>query len=194
MRGSCNAAAQGIRLCRGFRDVQLAEDGDVRHLVGIVLAIVMAGVLFFAGAGGYLRLLRLPATVVPLSRLPADGGSLLSDHSVLAALIAVACTGMLAGILIAPPRISPLAAGLPGLVLLGWTALYLLSVRHAADLIPLRSHAYGAGFEAMLFDGILGAAGLAMIIPAFVPSRWWAGDNVAEQEDTEVGEFISSLS
>jgi hypothetical protein len=101
MRGSCNAAAQGIRLCRGFRDVQLAEDGDVRHLVGIVLAIVMAGVLFFAGAWGYLRLLRLPVTVVPLSRLPADGGSLLSDHSVLAALIAVACTGMLAGILIA---------------------------------------------------------------------------------------------
>jgi hypothetical protein len=24
----------------------------------------------------------------------------------------------------------------------------------------------------MLLDGILGAAGLAMIIPAFVPSRW----------------------
>ena len=92
----------------------------------------------------------------------------------LAALIAVAGTGLLAGILVAAPRISPLAAGLPGLVLLGWTALYLVSVRRAVHLIPLKSHPYGAGFEAMLFHGILGAAGLAMIIPLFVPSRWRA--------------------
>ena len=39
----------------------------------------------------------------------------------LAGLIAVAATGLLAGILIAAPRISPLAAGLPGLLLLGLT-------------------------------------------------------------------------
>jgi len=58
---------------------------------------------------------------------------------------------------------------------------------------PLTSHAYGAGFEAMLFDWILGAAGLAMIIPAFVPSRWRARDYVAESEVTGVSEFISSL-
>jgi hypothetical protein len=173
---------------------RLAEGDDMRHLIGIVLAIVMAGVLFFAGGWGYIRLLRLSSPAITLSRLPAGGGSLLSDHSALAALIAVAGTGLLAGILIAAPRISPLAAGLPGLLLLGWTALYLVSVRHAADLIPFSSHTYGAGFEAMLFDGILGAAGLAMIIPAFVPSRWRARDYVAEPEDTEVGEFISSLS
>ena len=74
----------------------------------------------------------------------------------LAALIAVAGTGLLAGILVAAPRISPLAAGLPGLALLGWTALYLVSVRHAVHLIPLKSHPYGAGFEAMLVHGILG--------------------------------------
>ena len=92
----------------------------------------------------------------------------------LAALVAVAGTGLLAGILVAAPRISPLAAGLPGLLLLGWTAFYVVSVRHAVHLIPLKSHPYGAGFEAMLFHGILGAAGLAMIIPLFVPSRWRA--------------------
>ena len=84
----------------------------MRHLIGVVLAIVMAGVLFFAGAWGYLRLTALTA---PLSRLPAGGGSLLSDHGMLAALVAVAGTGLLAGILVAAPRISPLAAGLPGL-------------------------------------------------------------------------------
>ena len=140
----------------------------MRHLVGILLAVVMAGVLFFAGAWGYMRLTTL---TTPLSRLPAAGGSLLSDHHMLAGLVAVAATGLLAGILVAAPRISPLAAGLPGLLLLGLTALYLVSVRHAVHLIPLKSRPYGAGFEAMLVHGILGAAGLAMIIPMFVPSR-----------------------
>ena len=143
----------------------------MRHLIGILLAVVMAGVLFFAGAWGYLR---LTALTTPLSRLPAGGGSLLSDHRMLAGLAAVAGAGLLAGVLVAVPRISPLAAGLPGLLLLGLTVLYLVSVRHAVQLIPLKSHPYGAGFEAMLVHGILGAAGLAMIIPMFVPSRWRA--------------------
>ena len=142
----------------------------MRHLIGILLAVVMAAVLFFAGAWGYLRLTVL---TTPLSKLPA-GGSLLSDHHMLFGLAAVAGTGLLAGILIAAPRISPLAAGLPGLALLGLTVLYLVSVRHAVHLIPLKSHPYGAGFEAMLVHGILAAAGLAMIIPLFVPSRWRA--------------------
>jgi hypothetical protein len=159
----------------------------------IFLAIVMTGVLFFAGAWGYLRLLRLPAPDVPLSRLPDGGGSLISDHSLLAALVAVAGTGLLSGILVTAPRISPLAAGLPGLLLLGWTALSLVSVRDAISLIPLKTHAYGTGFEAMLSAGILGAAGLAMIIPVFVPSRWRTRHTAAEAEVTEASEFISSL-
>src|SRR3984885_8012237 len=143
----------------------------MRHLIGILLAVVMAGVLYFAAAWGYLRLTTL---TTPLSRMPAGGGSLLSDHHMPAGLIAVGGTGLLAGILVAAPRISPLAAGLPGLLLLGLTALYLVNVRHAVHLIPLKSHPYGAGFEAMLVHGILGAAGLAMIIPLLVPSRWRA--------------------
>ena len=107
----------------------------------------------------------------------------------LPALVAVAVTGLLAGILIAAPRISPLAAGLPGLLLLGLTALYLTNVRHAVHLIPLKSHPYGAGFEAMLVHGILGAAGLAMIIPMFVPSRWRAR-RIPEPEVSGDAEFI----
>jgi hypothetical protein len=144
----------------------------MRHRIGIVLAVVMTGVLFFPGAWGYLRLLRLPAPADQLSDLPAGGGSLVSEHHVLLALAAVAGAALLAGILVAAPRISPLAAGLPGLLLLGWTGLYLASVRQAVDLIPLRSDPFGAGFEALLFNGVLGAAGLAMIVPMFVPSRW----------------------
>ena len=144
----------------------------MRHRIGIVLAVIMTGVLFFPGAWGYLRLLRLPAPADQLSDLPAGGGSLISEHHVLLALAAVAGTALLAGILVAVPRISPLAAGLPGLLLLGWTGLYLANVRQGVDLIPLRSDPFGAGFEAMLFNGVLGAAGLAMIVPMFVPSRW----------------------
>ena len=92
----------------------------------------------------------------------------------LVALAAVAGTALLAAILIAAPRVSPLAAGLPGLLLLGWTGLYLASVRQAVDLIPLRADPFGAGFEAMLFNGVLGAAGLGLVVPLFIPARWRA--------------------
>jgi hypothetical protein len=159
----------------------------MRHLIGLVLAVVMMVVVYIAGAWGYLRL-RVPGPAVP----PAGvSGSLLSHHGLLAGLAAVAATGLLAGILIAVPRISPLAAGLPGLVLLGWTALYLVSVRHAVSWIPLKSHTFGAGFEAMLVDGILAAAGLAMIIPMFVPSRWRSRSSTAESGDAD--ELIPGL-
>jgi hypothetical protein len=142
----------------------------MRHLIGIGLSVVTVLTMFFAGAWGYLRLLKVPT---PGAALPADGGSLLSHTNVLTAVGAVAATGILAGILIAVPRVSPLAAGLPGLLLIGWTALYIASVRRAVELIPLRQYAFGAGWESLLFNGTLGGAGLAMVIPLFVPSRWW---------------------
>jgi hypothetical protein len=154
----------------------------MRHRIGLVLAVIMAGVLFFPGAWGYLRLLRLPAAGDQLSNLPAGGGSLLTDHHMLFALAALVGTALLAGLLIAVPWFSPLAAGLPGLLLIGWTALYLVNVRQGVDLIPLRADPFGAGFEAMLFNGVLGAAGLAMILPMFVPSRWRARE-VAETDE-----------
>jgi hypothetical protein len=144
----------------------------MRHLAGIVLAIVAALVVFFAGGWGYLRLLRLPPASGSLAGLPAGGGSLIGNHSVLASLGALLATGLVVGILIGAPRISPLAAGLPGLAMLALTGLYLVSVHRAVQLIPLRTRTFGVGFEAMLIDGVLALAGLAMIIPMFVPSRW----------------------
>lgn len=157
----------------------------MRHLIGIILAIVMAGVLFFAGAWGYLRLLGAAAT---------GGGSLISDHRVTYGLMAVAGVGLLAGILVAAPRISPLAAGLPGLLLLGWTAFYVLSATHAISLIPLASHSFGAGFKAMLVNGIGGAAGLGMVIPLFVPSRWRSRrTDESESTDAEADEYVSDM-
>jgi len=164
----------------------------MRHLMGNVLAVVMMAVLFFAGAWGYFWVLHPRPLVVPLSRPPAGGGAIVSP-SVLVPLIALAATGLLAGILIAAPRISPLAAGLPGLVLLGWTAMYVVNVRHAVGLIPLKSHTYGAGFEAMLITGLLGAAGMAMIIPLFAPSRWRTRRPAASSDMTVEDEYTSGL-
>jgi hypothetical protein len=140
----------------------------MRHLVGVMLAIVLAAVLFFAATWGYMK--------VGASRpgaLPAGGGtSFWHDRAALEGFAALAATGLVAGLLIAAPRISPLGSGLPGLVLLAWTALYLSSAPRAVKYIPLKTHPYGAGFENLLFNGVLALAGLAMIIPLFVPSRW----------------------
>ena len=141
----------------------------MRHLVGVVLAIVLAAAVFFAASWGYLKLLIGPTGP---GALPGGGGSLLHNHAVLEGFGALLAVGLVAGLLIAVPRISPLAAGLPGLALLAWTGLYLFSVRRAVRYIPLKTHPYGTGFEAMLFDGVLALAGLVMIIPLFIPSRW----------------------
>ena len=151
----------------------------MRHLVGVMLAIVMSAALYFAASWGYLKLLIGPAGV---GRLPAGGGSLLHNHAVLEGFGALLGVGLLAGVLMAVPRISPLAAGLPGLALLAWSGLYLFSVRHAIQYIPLKTRPFGLGFEAMLFDGVLAMVGVAMIVPLFVPSRWRGKREVTEPE------------
>ena len=151
----------------------------MRHLVGVVLAIVLAAAVFFAASWGYLKLLIGPAGP---GTLPGGGGSLLHNHAVLEGFGALLGVGLLAGVLIAVPRISPLAAGLPGLALLAWTGLYLFSVRRAVQYIPLKTQPYGNGFEAMLFDGVLALAGLVMIIPLFIPSRWRSKPAVTSPE------------
>jgi len=132
----------------------------------------MTAVMFFAGAWGYLQLLRLPVPPGQANALPAGGGSLLSNSTALLALAALVATALLAGVLAVVPWFSPLASGLPGLLLIGWTAVYFVSVRRAVEFIPLRSHSFGAGWEGLLFNGILGAVGVVMIFPMFIPSRW----------------------
>jgi hypothetical protein len=155
----------------------------MRHLIGIVLAVAMTAAVFFAATWGYARFLA-----------QSSGTSLLSDHRALFALGALAGTGLLAGILIAAPRISPLAAGLPGLLLLGLAVFYLVNVRRADQLIPLRSHVFGAGLETLLTRGVLAAAGLAMIVPLFVPSRWRSRRGDAQVDELgPAGEESSAL-
>jgi hypothetical protein len=160
----------------------------MRHFSGIVLAVVAALAIFFGGGWGYLRLLRVPAAHEALASLPAGGGALLHNHQTLYALAALLGVGLLIGLLMAVPWVSPLAAGLPGLALLALTGLYVARVHRAVQLIPLRTRPYGLGFEALLFNGLLALIGLAMIIPLFVPSRWRRrGAAVAEAEASGSG-------
>jgi hypothetical protein len=144
----------------------------MRHVIGVFLAIGLAAAVFFAASWGYARLLRVPVVNGGASTLPAQGGSLLHDSNVLWAFAALAGTGLLAGIFIAVRRISPLAAGLPGLVLIAWTVVYGFNVSRAVRYVPMRGDAYGAGFAALLMNGLLAVAGLALVVPLFIPSRW----------------------
>src|SRR5487761_519751 len=170
------------------------EGEKVRHLYGTALAVIMTVVMFFAGAWGYLQLLHLPVPPGQANALPAGGGSLLSNSTVLLALAALVATAVLAGVLAAVPWFSPLASGLPGLLLLAWTALYLVSVRRAVDFIPLRSHSFGAGWEGLLFNGILGAVGAVMIFPMFIPSRWRGPRRAdAAESDSDVDDYLTDM-
>jgi hypothetical protein len=133
----------------------------MRHLLGVLLGVAMGAALFFGSGWGIARIMAMHARGASIATAPG-----------LVALGAVLGTGLLLGILMAGPGISPLGAGLPGLGLLAWSALLVLSDRRAIRLIPLQGHSFATGFGSMLATGVLALAGIMMVIPLFVPSRW----------------------
>jgi len=145
----------------------------MRHLIGFVLAIALGAALFFAAGWGFIHMTSLTAH-----------GINLTGRTGLMALAALAGTGLLLGILLAVRAISPLATGLPGLVLLAWSALLAVSAHRALGWVPLQGHSFGAGFRALLAGGTLTLLGAAMIVPLFLPSRWrgTGGEDVGEEE------------
>src|SRR5260370_32875703 len=92
----------------------------MRHLIGLILAVALAAALFF---GGGWAATHVPALAGHTVGLPSRTG--------LIGLAAALATGLAAGILLFLPMVSPLATGLPGLVLLAWTAL-LAACSHRA--------------------------------------------------------------
>src|SRR5215471_1595924 len=133
----------------------------MRHLIGLILGLALAAAMFFAAGWGAEH---VPALVGHSVGVPSRTG--------LIGLGVMLGTGLLVGILLVVPAVSPLATGLPGLVLLGWTALLAVSSHRALSWIPLQGHAFGAGFRALLLSGMLALIGIAMIIPLFLPGRW----------------------
>ena len=133
----------------------------MRHLIGLILGIALTTAMYFGAGWGAEH---VPALVGHSVGLPSRTG--------LIGLAVMLGAGLIVGILLAVPAVSPLATGLPGLVLLAWTALLALSAHRALAWIPLQSHTFGAGFRVLLLNGTLAFAGMAMIVPMFLPSRW----------------------
>jgi hypothetical protein len=48
---------------------------------------------------------------------------------------------------------------------------------------------FGAGFEALLFNGILALLGILLIIPLFVPSRWARRRGYEDSDSTLLSDF-----
>jgi hypothetical protein len=150
----------------------------MRHLFGLVLGVLTGGALFVGAGWG----------VDKITTLHASGSNLSSTHGLIA-IAAVAAVGLLLGILLAVPAISPTAPGLPGVVLLGWSALLVASTSRATRLIPLHTHTFAVGFHGMLASGVLALVGAALIVPLFVPSRW----RRRYEEDDDYADELSSI-
>jgi hypothetical protein len=135
----------------------------MRHVYGFVLALVLAAALFAGGGWGVARIVVLHGQ---------HGGTGLVSMAGALALAAVAGAGLLAGLLIAAPGISPLAPSLPGLAALAWSVLLAVRASQATALIPLAGRDIGTGFRELLTTGMLALLGMALIVPLFVPSRW----------------------
>src|SRR5260370_9028493 len=101
----------------------------MRHLCGIILGIAVTAALFFGGGWGYHRLSTLVNVTNP--HLTGTRG--------LTSLGALPATGLFIGILMAAPRVSPLATALPAVAVLAATALYVASPPPPPPLIPLKT-------------------------------------------------------
>jgi hypothetical protein len=142
----------------------------MRHLIGIGLAVLLSAAVFFGGGWAFSRL--FTRNLGSEWSLPAGGGNFMSNSVVTGGLAAMASVALLIGLALVIRWVSPLATGLPGLVLLGWTALYVVSPARAVEYIPLKGHNFGLGFAGLGTTGILGAAGVVLVMPLFFPSRW----------------------
>jgi hypothetical protein len=142
----------------------------MRHLIGIGLAVVLSAAIFFGGGWAHNRL--LTRNLGSAGSLPAGGGNFAGNSVVTSGLAVTAGVALLIGLALLIRWVSPLATGLPGLVLLAWTALYVASPGQAVHYIPLKAHNVGLGFAGLGATGILGAAGVVLVMPLFFPSRW----------------------
>ncbi|MGN6794328.1 MAG: hypothetical protein ACTHJW_18240 [Streptosporangiaceae bacterium] len=151
----------------------------MRHVLGFFLALAAAAALFFGGGWGFARFHYIFA-----AHGLRDVAAWTNMHNVvpLAALIA---TGLFIGILLSVRRVSALATGLPGLVLIGWSALVILRGKTALNYVPMAGNHFGWGFGAMLSSGALLLVGAGLIIPIFMPSRWRSDHTEAEDYDDE---------
>jgi hypothetical protein len=161
----------------------------MRHVIGFVLSLALSAALFF-GAGWGIAGITSMRSGQGLRTMSA----LASPHHVLP-IAAVLGSGLLLGILLAVRRVSPLATGLPGLVLLAWSGLLLMRGSYALSFIPLSGTRFAAGFATLLNSGALTLLGVIMILPLFLLPRWRRNmvevDDLDHDEDEEDDEDFS---
>lgn len=151
----------------------------MRHLVGLILALAMSAAIFVGAGWSSARILAAHAAGTSLT---TTSGAL-----VLAALLG---TGLFLGVVVAAPVSSPLGAGLPGLILLAWSAIHVVNAHLALRLIPLSGTTAASGFQTMLTGGILALLGAVMIVPMFVPSRWRSREPIDDFAPSAVAELV----
>jgi hypothetical protein len=153
--------------------------------------VVLSAAIFFGGGWAYGRL--LARDLASGLSLPAGGGNFVGNSTVTIGLAAMAGVALLIALALVIRWVSPLATGLPGLVLLGWTGLYVASPQRAWDYIPLKAYNIGLGFAWLGTTGILGAAGIVLVLPLFFPSRWRgrAGREAGRDDAIEATTVIS---
>jgi len=148
--------------------------GRARVSGSIVFAAAVAVVLFFADGWA----------IQTITGRVAPGEGLVSAHNV-AAFGLLAATGLLLGALLALQRVSPLAGGLPGVVLIAWSALAAFDHGDALRLVPLQHHSFGQGFTDMLLEGLAAVLGAVLIAPLLIPLasrlRWRGAASEAVQ-------------
>ncbi len=158
----------------------------MRHVTGFFLALAAAAALFFGGGWGVARFNDILA-----AHGLRDAAAWTNLHNVLP-LAALLGTGLFIGILVSVRRVSALAPGLPGLALIGWSALVILRGRTALTYIPMSGSHYATGFATMLSSGALMLVGAVLIIPLFMPSRWRGYQ--AEVEEYDDDDFAATSS
>jgi hypothetical protein len=146
----------------------------MRHLIGLGLAVALAAAIFFGGGWAFGGL--LARDLASGLSLPAGGGNFASNSTVTIGLAAMAGVALPIALALVIRWVSPLTTGLPGLVLLAWTGLYVASPQRAMDYIPLKAYNIGLGFAWLGTTGILAAAGIVLVMPLFFPSRWRGRD------------------
>lgn len=152
-----------------------------RHLVGLLLALGTLAMLYFGTAWAVGRIVVLRGGVTALG----TGQALTSSRGLIAVGVLLA-TGLAIGILVAVRAISPLATGLPGLIMLGWSALVVEHSKYAVKYLPLPGSHFTTGLTYLLFNGVLGLIGAMLVIPLGVPSRWRGRhDDYVDDEDEE---------
>jgi len=150
----------------------------MRHITGFVLALILSAALFFGAGWG---ISKFSAMQAGHGTRALSAWASLHNALPLAALIG---TGLLIGILLAVRPVSALATGLPGLALLGWSALVLVRGSQALGYLPMSGSHFAAGFATLSSSGALAVAGSAMIIPLFMPTRWrGSGEEVLELDE-----------